>query len=72
MKKRIGIMIVGNFYTFTVYKITGATGNIFYIAEPRGDIGATRCALTQEDLQKQLDKDVPMMNYIARERQRSK
>ena len=69
MKKRIGIMIAGNFYTFTVYKITGATGNSFFIAEPQG-IGATRCALTQEDLQKQLDADVPMMNLIARERQR--
>ena len=72
MKKRIGIMIAGNFYIFTVYQITGATGNVFYIAEPKGDIGATRCALTQEDLQKQLDNDVPMMNYIARERQRGK
>lgn len=67
MKKRIGIMICGNFFTFTVYKITGATGNSFFIAEPQG-IGATRCALTQEDLQKQLDADVPMLRLIAKER----
>lgn len=63
-------MIAGNFYVYTVYQITGATGKVFYIAEPRGDIGATRCALTQEDLQKHLDEDVFMMNYIARERQK--
>lgn len=69
MKKRIGIMIAGNFYMFTVYQITGATGQVFYIAEPHG-VGATRCALTQEDLQKQLDADVPMLNHIARERQK--
>ena len=65
MKKRIGIMIAGNFYTFTVYKITSATGQVFYIAEPRG-VGATRCANTEEELQKQLDQDVKMMNLISK------
>lgn len=63
-------MIAGNFFTFTVYRITDAKGNFFFIAEPRG-IGATRCARTEEDLQKQLDKDVPMLRHIAREQQRS-
>ena len=69
MKKRIGILIAGNFYTYTAYRITDAKGGFFYLAEPQG-MGATRNANTVEELQKILDKDVKMLNYIARESQR--
>lgn len=66
-KKRIGIHIVGNFYVYTIYQITDAHGGHFYIGEPRG-IGATRSAKTVEELQKELDNDKQMLNYISRQR----
>lgn len=68
MKKRIGLMFVANFYTYVVYEITDARGGKFYIAEPRGMIGATRSAKTQEELQKVLDNDRQMLDYISRQR----
>lgn len=67
MKKRIGILIAGNFYVYTAYRITDAKGKNFYIAEPRGT-GATRGADTIEELQEIINKDVKMLNYIARQR----
>ena len=69
-KKRIGILIAGNFYTYTAYSIKDAKGGIFYIAEPRG-LGATRSADTVEELQQIINNDVKMLNYISREQQRS-
>lgn len=68
MKKRVGLMFVANFYTYVVYEITDAKGGKFYIAEPRGDIGATRTARTTEELQKVLDNDRQMLDYISRQR----
>lgn len=68
MKKRIGLMFVANFYTYVVYEITDAKGGKFYIAEPRGMIGATRSARTTEELQEILNKDRPMLDYISRQR----
>lgn len=68
MKKRIGLMFVANFYTYTVYEITGAKGSRFYIAEPNGSIGATRSASSPEELQKVLDNDRQMLDYISRQR----
>lgn len=67
VKKRVGILIVGNFYTYTVYEIKDAKGGVFYIAEPRG-IGATRSASTVDELHKILTADVPMLNLISRQR----
>ena len=67
MKEFVGILIAGNFYTFGAYKITDSKGLLCFLAEPRG-IGATRCGRTLEELQKILNKDVQMMNLIARER----
>lgn len=69
MKKRIGILISGNFYQYTAYRITDAKGGIFYLAEPIG-MGATRNATTIEELQGIIDHDVKMLNHIARENQR--
>lgn len=71
MKKRIGLMFVANFYTYTVYEITDARGGKFYIAEPRGEIGATRSASTTEELQEILNNDKPILDYISRERTKS-
>ena len=68
MKKRIGLMFVANFYTYVVYEITDAKGGKFYIAEPRGPIGATRSAESPEELQKILDNDRKMLDYISRQR----
>lgn len=68
MKKRIGLLFVGGFYTYTCYQITDAKGGVFYLAEPHGFIGATRNAKTVEELQKILDNDKKMMDYIARQR----
>ena len=70
MKKRLGHLIAGNFYIYILYSFIDAKGKIFYIAEPRGEIGATRGADTVEELQQILDNDVQMLNYIARENQR--
>ena len=67
-KKRIGIHIVGNFYVYTIYQITDAKGGYFYIGEPHAAIGATRSARTVEELQKILDADKAMLDYIARQR----
>lgn len=66
IKKRIGILISGNFYQYTAYRITDAKGGIFYLAEPIG-MGATRNATTIEELQKIIDHDVKMLNHIVRE-----
>lgn len=68
MKKRIGLLFVGGFYTYTCYQITDAKKNVFYIAEPRGPIGVTRGADTIEELQEIIDNDKKMMDYIARQR----
>lgn len=68
MKKRLGHLISGNFYTYTLYKITDAKGGCFYIAEPKGVTGATRAAETIDELQELLDADVAMLNLIARQR----
>ena len=68
MKRRVGLMFIANFYTYTVYEITDAKKKKFYIAEPRGPYGATRGADTLEELQKSLDNDKKMLDYIARQR----
>ena len=46
MKKRLGHLISGNFYTYTLYKITDYKGKFFYLAEPKNMVGATRSANT--------------------------
>lgn len=66
MKKRLGHLISGNFYTYTLYKVTDAKGRVVYLAEPKG-AGATRNATSVEELQEILDADVAMLNLIARE-----
>lgn len=70
MKKRLGHLISGNFYTYTLYKITDAKGKSFYLAEPKNATGATRNASTVEELQEILEADVEMLNLIARESQK--
>lgn len=69
MKKRLGHLISGNFYTYTLYKVTDAKGRVVYLAEPKG-MGATRNATSVEELQEILDGDVETLNLIARESQK--
>lgn len=68
-KKYLTYYIAGNFYTYSIYEVTDAVGKKLYLAEPVG-AGATRSADNLPDLYYQLDKDVWMNNYIARESQR--
>jgi hypothetical protein len=63
MKKHIGTLIAGNFYTYNAYKITDYYGRTYYCAEPIG-AGVTRLAESVEQLQRILDKDVYSLNRI--------
>lgn len=66
MKKYIGYYIAGNFYGYSIYEITDAHKKKLYMAEPVG-AGATRSETNLNDLYYQLEKDVLMNNYIARQ-----
>ena len=66
MKKYIGYYIAGHFYSYSVYEVTDAIGKKLYLAEPAA-AGATRTAGNLPDLYYQLEKDVWMLNYIARQ-----
>lgn len=66
MKKYIGYYIAGNFYGYSIYEITDANKKKLYMAEPVG-AGATRSETNLNDLYYQLEKDVLMNNYIARQ-----
>ena len=68
MKKRLGHLIAGGFYTYVLYQFTDAKGQKFYIAEPRG-VGATRGGDSIEEIQQQLDKDAKMLNYISKRKE---
>ena len=65
-KKYIGYYIAGNFYSYSIYEITDAKGQKIYNAIPVGQ-GATRVADNLPDLYYQLENDVRMLNYIARQ-----
>lgn len=64
-------MFVAHFYTYIVYEITDFRGMKFYMAVPKGALGATRSARTTEELQEILDKDKPVLDQIAKERAHS-
>lgn len=51
----------GGFYQFNIYKITDAAHQVYYIGSPLAH-GATKLADTIEDLLKQLDSEVPILN----------
>lgn len=63
-KERLKRICVGNFYMYDIYRITDAKGFSILVAEPCKN-GATRSALNEEDLIKQLNKDVYIMNTIC-------
>lgn len=69
MKKYLTYYIAGNFYAYSIYEVTDAASKKLYLAEPVG-AGATRSADNLPDLYYQLEKDVWMLNYIAKESQR--
>ena len=67
MKRYYSYYIAGNFYAYSIYEVTDAMGKKLYLAEPVGALGATRTADNLPDLYYQLEKDVLMLNYIARQ-----
>ena len=66
MKRYYSYYIAGNFYAYSIYEVTDAMGKKLYLAEP-AVAGATRTADNLPDLYYQLEKDVLMLNYIARQ-----
>ena len=63
MKQYFCNLITGNFYRYSVYKITDYYKNIIYVAEPVG-IGVTRSANDIEKLKEILEKDVYLLNHV--------
>lgn len=66
MKKYIGYYIAGQFYGYSIYEITDAMGKKIYNAEPVVQ-GGTHAADNLPDLYYQLEREVLMNNYIARQ-----
>lgn len=62
---------VGGFYQFNVYKVVDAAHQVYYIGSPVGH-GGTRLADTEEDLKKQLEAEVPILNDFLSKIGRSK
>lgn len=60
-KEFLHIHIAGDFYQFRIYKITDAAHQVYYVGTPV-DHGGTKLADTLEDLYKQLDAEVPILN----------
>lgn len=53
--------ILGDYYSWNIYKITDAHKQIWYIAEPVNH-GATRLGDTLEEVKAKLEADVPILN----------
>ena len=60
-KEFLHIYIAGDFYQFRIYKITDAAHQVFYTGNPVSH-GGTKLADTLEELYKQLDSEVPILN----------
>lgn len=54
-------IIVGDYYAFNIYKVTDAAKQVYYIGSPQGH-GGTKIADTVEELKKELEKEVPIIN----------
>lgn len=54
-------IIVGDYYPFNIYKVTDAANQVYYIGSPQGH-GGTKIADTVEELKKELEKEVPIIN----------
>lgn len=59
-KEFLRFIIVGNFYFFKLFKVTDAANQVYYIGE-RTNRGGTVIGDTEEDVQKQLEAQVPLI-----------
>jgi hypothetical protein len=57
-------IIVGNFYVFRLFKVTDAAKQVYYIGE-RTNRGGTVIGDTEEDVVKQLEAQVPILNLYT-------
>lgn len=60
-KEFLYTIIVGDYYAFKVFRVTDAANQVYYIGSPQGH-GGTRLADTEEELKKELEKEVPILN----------
>lgn len=56
---------VGGFYQFKIFQVVDGQKQMYYIGEPVKD-GVTNTAEKIEDLRKQLDAQVPLLNSFMR------
>ena len=59
-KEFLRFIIVGDFYMFKLFKVTDAAHQVYYIGE-RTNRGGTVIGDTEEDVQKQLEAQVPLI-----------
>ena len=67
-KEFLRLIIVGDFYQFKLFKVTDAAHQVYYIGG-RIDRGGTVIGDTEQDVIKQLEAQVPILNlYSSRTR----
>ena len=67
-KELLRLIIVGDFYQFKLFKVTDAAHQVYYIGG-RIDRGGTVIGDTEQDVIKQLEAQVPILNlYSSRTR----
>jgi hypothetical protein len=63
-KEFLRTVIVGNFYMFRLFKVTDAAHQVYYIGE-RINRGGTVIGDTEQDVIKQLEAQVPILNLYT-------
>lgn len=63
-KEFLRTIIVGNFYMFKLFKVTDAAHQVYYIGE-RINRGGTVIGDTEQDVIKQLEAQVPILNLYT-------
>ena len=63
-KEFLRTVIVGNFYMFKLCKVTDAAHQVYYIGE-RIDRGGTVIGDTEQDVIRQLEAQVPILNFYT-------
>lgn len=63
-KEFLRTVIVGNFYTFKLFKVTDAAHQVYYIGE-RINRGGTVIGDTEQDVIRQLEAQVPILNLYT-------
>jgi hypothetical protein len=62
-KEFLRLIIVGDFFQFKLFKVTDAAHQVYYIGE-RTNRGGTVIGDTEEDVQKQLEAQVPLIKQF--------